>query len=311
MKQVIQGICPLEVISESYKRLGNVWKVAEEVGLCGQTVHDRLTKAGLIKKINRFTDLDKEILMAEYKKYRDSANLKELAAKMGRTVPFLTRKAKEMGLTDRKNRVSMKPLATEISNKRKEYYKEHEHPKGMQGKKHSEDFKAGASERGKRNWADPNSKFNSEEFRQNQSDNMSKWQASRENRSNNYSRTKKGWWENGEKKYYMLSKWEMNYAWYLEFLISKGEIKSWEYEVDTFWFEKIKRGVRSYTPDFKVVINSGSIEYHEVKGWMDDKSKTKIKRMAIYHPKVILKVVGEKEYKAIRKWANLIPNWIS
>jgi DUF1365 family protein len=103
----------------------------------------------------------------------------------------------------------------------------------------------------------------------------------------------------------------MNYAWYLEFLISKGEIKMWQYEVDTFWFEKIKRGVRSYTPDFKVFTNSGVIEYHEVKGWMDDKSKTKIKRMAIYHPKVVLKVVAEKEYKAIKKWANIIPNWIS
>jgi hypothetical protein len=113
MKQVIQGICPIGVIAESYKRLGNVWKVAEEVGLCGQTVHDRLTRAGLINKLNRFTDADKEILKAEYKKYRDSANLKELAAKMGRTVPFITRKAKELGLTDAANRVSMKPLHQE------------------------------------------------------------------------------------------------------------------------------------------------------------------------------------------------------
>lgn len=102
----------------------------------------------------------------------------------------------------------------------------------------------------------------------------------------------------------------MNYAAYLEWLKDRGEIVDWLYEVETFWFEKIRRGVRSYTPDFQIQNKDGSIEYHEVKGWMDKKSQTKLKRMAKYHPHVCLKLVDEDAYKGIAKWSRLIPHWI-
>lgn len=106
------------------------------------------------------------------------------------------------------------------------------------------------------------------------------------------------------------SSWEANYARFLNLLVGQGAISSWEYEADTFWFEKIRRGVRSYTPDFKITEPSGAIYYVEVKGWMDAKSKTKIRRMGKYHPKVDLRVVGEKAYREIeRKLAGAIPGW--
>ena len=38
---------PDETIRDSYLRLNSVWKVADEVGLCGQTVHERLINMGL------------------------------------------------------------------------------------------------------------------------------------------------------------------------------------------------------------------------------------------------------------------------
>lgn len=101
---------------------------------------------------------------------------------------------------------------------------------------------------------------------------------------------------NGKKTYFR-SSWEIKYAEYLESLKNKGDIVSWEFEPDTFWFDKIKRGVRSYLPDFKILCNDGHTEYHEVKGWMDSRSKTKIKRMRIYHPNVILVVLQKKELK--------------
>src|SRR4051812_46374772 len=77
----------------------------------------------------------------------------------------------------------------------------------------------------------------------------------------------------------------------------------WEYEPDTFWFEKIKRGVRSYLPDF---IDMNGTSYHEVKGWMDPKSVTKIKRMANY-PAVKLVVITGKEYKSVLGFERLSP----
>lgn len=106
------------------------------------------------------------------------------------------------------------------------------------------------------------------------------------------------------------SRWEANYARYLNLLKSKAKIDHWEYEADTFWFEKIKRGVRSYLPDFKIFNLDGSIEYHEVKGWMDDKSKTKLKRMKKYHPDVKIVLIDEKAYKELDKeLKHLIPGW--
>jgi len=50
--------------------------------------------------------------------------------------------------------------------------------------------------------------------------------------------------------------------------------------------------------------------YYEVKGWMDARSKTKLKRMAKYHPEVRVIVFGKKEYTDLRrKLSKLIPNW--
>lgn len=104
--------------------------------------------------------------------------------------------------------------------------------------------------------------------------------------------TKKGWYTSSDKsKYYLKSGWELSYAQYLDSELQNGKIIKWEYEPDTFWFERIKRGVRSYTPDFKVEYPDGRVEYHEVKGYLDSKSKTKLKRMRIYHPEIKMKLI--------------------
>lgn len=106
------------------------------------------------------------------------------------------------------------------------------------------------------------------------------------------------------------SRWEANYARYLEWLKSIGNITNWEYEPKTFWFEGIKRGTRSYLPDFRITENNGSQAFHEVKGWMDPKSKTKIKRMRKYYPDVKLIVVSSKNYRSLEKMVcRLVPGW--
>jgi len=120
------------------------------------------------------------------------------------------------------------------------------------------------------------------------------------NTENTYSRCKRGWYDIGGKKMYFRSLWEANYALYLNFLKRRNDIRDWGYEVDTFWFLNIKRGVRSYKPDFKIFNNDGTIEYHEVKGWMDAKSKTKIKRMSKYYPKIKLEIIGQSVYKDLK-----------
>lgn len=100
---------------------------------------------------------------------------------------------------------------------------------------------------------------------------------------------------------YFRSKWEANYALYLDFLIQQNQILNWEFEAERFFFEKIKLGTRTYTPDFKVFNENGTIEYHEVKGHMDARSKTKLSRMKKYYPEVKVVLVERKTYADILK----------
>ena len=72
---------------------------------------------------------------------------------------------------------------------------------------------------------------------------------------------KRGYFDINGKKMFFRSKWEANYACYLDFLVKQKQIKKWEYEPDCFIFEEIKFGTRSYRPDFKVTNNDGSVIY--------------------------------------------------
>lgn len=108
---------------------------------------------------------------------------------------------------------------------------------------------------------------------------------------------------------YFRSSWEANYARYLNWLESIGHIKSWQFEPHVFKFP-VSKGTTSYTPDFKVVKHDGTHEWHEIKGWMDKVSATKLKRMAKYFPAEVVIVLGKKEYYSIaREMKNAIPNW--
>ncbi len=118
--------------------------------------------------------------------------------------------------------------------------------------------------------------------------------------SNTYSHSKRGYYKIGGKKMYFRSLWEANYALYVDYLQKTGKIKKWEFEVDTFWFNNIKRGVRSYLPDFKITNNDESIEYHEIKGYMDAKSITKLKRMKKYYPNTKIVLIEGNTYKDLK-----------
>lgn len=111
-----------------------------------------------------------------------------------------------------------------------------------------------------------------------------------------------GHYETSKGPVYFRSKWEAQYAQYLDWLIKAKEIVDWKYEPDTFFFDGIKMGTNCYKPDFKVFGNKpGSVEYHEVKGYMDAKSKTKLKRMKKYHPNVVVKLIERKQLDEIKR----------
>lgn len=92
-------------------------------------------------------------------------------------------------------------------------------------------------------------------------------------------------------------------------LVQQGQIVSWEFEPKTFVFVGVTRGQLTYTPDFRVTENDGRQIWHEVKGWMDAKSKAKLKRFAKFYPDENLIVIAQPEYKAISQYARLIEGW--
>ena len=119
-----------------------------------------------------------------------------------------------------------------------------------------------------------------------------------------------GWRTIGGKNKYFRSRWEANFARYLQNLKKDGQIKDWFHEPKTFWFEGIRRGVVSYLPDFKIINIDESWYYVEVKGYMDSKSKTKLKRFAKYFPEEVIILVNHKWFKENFKFlVTIIPDW--
>lgn len=181
------------------------------------------------------------------------------------------------------------------------------HPRGMAGKKHTEAARAKMSKSGLLRVASESADVKDARLMK-----ALKTKAEKGNLVNPRTGTswKAGWREIGGSRKYYRSKWEANYAHYLEWLKQGGHIKSWAHEPKTFWFEGVKRGCVSYLPDFHVVENDGSEAYHEVKGWMDARSATKIRRMAKYHPDVKLIVIDKKAYAELKKKVSVIvPGW--
>lgn len=104
---------------------------------------------------------------------------------------------------------------------------------------------------------------------------------------------KPGWVEIGGTRFYAKSKKEVMYARMFESDKVSGRIIDWKYEPQTFFFDGECRGPVNYKPDFCVLEKDGSASWHEVKGWMDPKSKSKIKKFKKYFPELKLYVNGK------------------
>lgn len=276
----------------------------------------------LTELIPRWTAADVETMRRHYENGLPGG-LKPLGRALGRDVSNICRKAKELGLTLKRRSPAQatlslfrppplpaEDLAKRQSERAKRMIAENGHPRGMLGKKHTAETLALMSEASKAKWRDPTSKLNSEANRQGRSDRMVARVASGAMRGGGYSRGKGGRREDLGGQYFR-SRWEANYARFLNLCIKQGSIRSWEFEPHTFVFEAIKRGTRAYTPDFKVWMPDGSYEWREVKGWMDDKSATRLKRMAKYYPEERITVIGADFFSTCRKTglAASIPGW--
>lgn len=297
-----------------YLDLGSVHKVGEQVGLSGDTVHQRFVKAGYKLRNPRWTEWELSTLRAYYADTADEDFLLEDAARLvGRDRIAVALKASRLGLGVRDRSKSTEAISR-LSESIKQAWRHRGHPRGMAGKKHSGETRLRLGQASRARWLTDKTfgiGLFSDAARQRLSDSMQARQANPEsNLRRGYSRGKAGRREDIGNRHFR-SSWEANYARYLCWLQGQGQIAKWEFEPDTFWFDAIKRGVRSYLPDFKVWPADGGDPYYvEIKGYMDAKSRTKLKRMKKYHPNVTIKLVDAKSYKILdNRMRGVIPGW--
>ena len=272
----------------------------------------------------KWTQEELSTLRARYESARCGADLRldDLATTLGRDKANICRKARELGLTHQgRNKVlERKPrpapqFASDTERRAatgqrmKAWIATNGHPRGAAGMRHTDEAKALISEGSKRAWADPNSKLNSEDLAERKAAIVyARIRSGRRFRT--FSRGKGGKRQDLGDVYFR-SSWEANYARYLNWAKGRGLILAWAYESRTFEFEGIKRGTRFYTPDFEVTLPDGKVEWHEVKGWMNQQSRTRLARMARYFPDEVVRLIDKAWFSgAIRQGLDgIIPNW--
>jgi hypothetical protein len=281
-------------------------ELAVMLGRTRNAVRHRCWLLKLRRKAAPWTDREVDSLKIAY--LSPHPNMAELERRFGRLRSNICRKARELGLTNQKRPKDEKTKAA-MSARSKRWHATHEHPRGMLGKPQSEYARRRTSETARAMWADPNSKWNSPEAAQRRSDAAVARAVAGVGAPSRYSRCRQG--IRPDLGIYLRSSWEANYARYLKMQVETGVIRGWRYEVKTFVFEKIKRGTRTYTPDFRVEHMDGRIEWHEVKGWMDDKSRVRLARMARYYPEETLVLIDKGWFRAANKSGlpSLIPHW--
>lgn len=285
------------VIIENYSKTGNIWKTGELVGLSGQTVYERLKKLGIVKTINYWTENDSQVLLKKYQRYKELNELDVLAKELGRTKQFICRKAKELGLTNPKNKIIATTTRAKLSESTKKRIQEQGHPKGFSGHKHSVSARNKMSQRCKSAWANPNSIFNTEEFKQKKSDALHNHKMNGDYKT--FSIRGNTRCVVGGKMCVFKSSWEITIAKKLQELKDSNFIQEWDYEKTHFNFDDIKRGIRSYCPDFEVTLNDNTKMYIEVKGWKMESSLLRIKMLQERYPQIKYYLIDEKEYGKI------------
>lgn len=283
-------------IISAYQATGSVWKAAEQLGMCGQSVHERLVILGIDLPNTHYSADEQAEIKSVYESglRRGDGKLDALAAKLQREKSNICRFARQQGWT-RPSRELTEEQAANLKIAQRKHIAEHGHPRGMLGHKHTDSVKELIGHKSAASQAARTPEAEMERVRKILQTKTLRGISPRARGS-----WKAGWRTIGNKHIFLRSRWEANYARYLEALKIGGFISEWLYECETFWFDGVKRGCVSYKPDFKVIKQDGTFEFHEVKGWMDAKSITKIKRMKKYHPTITLIVRDASWFKANR-----------
>ena len=307
------------VLNLGYAEGRSVSDIAAQLERSRSAIRNQAYKLGVTTRDDSWSDADLEKLRAAYAASPKKGEhfLRDLSSELGRSRSGIAAKARKLGLTNIARKGDAKPIVSrakftdsERAEFRTEFMRQRHASSGhpMAGRKHTPEALEKIGKRASATWAAKTPEEQSDWTLARMKSRVANFGSIAPQRP--FASWKAGWREIGGTRKYYRSRWEANYARYLEWLKSRGLILDWAHEPETFWFEAIKRGVRSYLPDFRVWEVDGATRLYEVKGWMDARSKTTLKRMAKYHPHETIIVVREKEYKAVARIVRgLIPDW--
>lgn len=308
--------CELELLKNEYnKRDGTkqgtfIKDLSKKLGKSESAVRNKAYELGITKRDKYYTKEQIDYLKENY----DKVSIDDMAIILKKDASNLHRKLKELGLkkTHRiANQINKKnphkwtnEEKERLSLKHKETIKIKGHPKGFLNHHHSNISKDKIAIRSKQLWDEmTKDMLKTRTIKQRTTKIINGTLNPTINQSNPYSRTKGGKRKDLNNTFFR-SAWEANIARYYNFINVK-----WEFEPKTFVFENITRGSVSYTPDFYLPELD---KWVEVKGWMDGKSKTKLKRFKQQYPEEYkkLQLITQKEYNEIkRKVAPFIKEW--
>lgn len=308
-------------IVERHYRTRTHAEIARMIGRSRHCVRNLCSRQGWTTRDDHWTDEEIAKLIAWYRRPgadgRDTLHLQSLASELGREKSNVCRKARAIGLTNNGRKVRTDESRKRMSERTKKHISENGHPRGALGITHSVETRKIIGEKSRKGWERQKKRPILMHLKRVQTvkTNLDRYGAASPvhaiNKGRNvYSRCKRG--VRKDLGFFVRSRWEANYARYLAWLKDNGHIVSWEYEPTTFRFDGVSRGPYTYKPDFLVVGKDGGHAYHEVKGWMDSGSRSRLKRFTKFYPQYTLVVVDAKAYRQIQsKLSSVIPNWES
>lgn len=239
--------------------------------------------------------------------YKNKIDIKEIAKKLNKTPSSIKAKAHDLGIANKDKYYTEEQINFIKDNSSKLTYKELSNVLGKDEANICRKMKELGIEKVKMNskaWEKMTpSKIKERTLKQRETKIINGTLNPMVNQKNPYSRTKGGKRKDLNNIYFR-SAWEANIARYYNFVGIE-----WQFEPKTFIFHNITRGSVSYTPDFYLPKED---KWIEVKGWMDGKSKTKLKRFKQQYPEEYkkLELIQRKEYNEIkRKVAPFIKGW--
>lgn len=90
------------------------------------------------------------------------------------------------------------------------------------------------------------------------------------------------------------SKVEAAYCQKLQIMLKGGAIQSFEHE-KRYALTVNDRTIGHHKPDFTVINHDGSVEVHEVKGFMTEDWKLRKALFEVLYPEILYRVVGERD----------------